>query len=155
MQQVSSSSTKYETYTPYLEFIHNHVKEYCPKAKIYIHQTWAYEEGSDKLKEIGYLSSKDMLEDIKHSYVMAAKAINADGIIPSGQALFNATQMGIQKVHRDTFHASLGVGRYILALTWYKSLTGKDITRDSFGCFDRPVSEHEREIAIKAVCLAF
>jgi hypothetical protein len=96
-----------------------------------------------------------MFEDLKRSYVMAAQAINADGIIPCGQVLFNATQMGIHKVHRDNAHASLGVGRYMLALTWYKALTGKDIIQDSFCDFDCPVSEQEREIAIKAVCSAF
>ena len=155
LQQVSSSSTNYETYTPYLEFIHEHVKKYCPKAKVYMHQTWAYEDGSDMLKNNGYLCAKDMFEDIKCSYNAAARAINADGIIPSGQVMFNATQMGISKIHRDTFHASLGVGRYMLALTWYKALTGEDITQNSFSDFDCPVTEQEREIAIKAVCSAF
>ena len=155
LQQVSTSSAKYETYTPYLEYIYNHVKKYCPKAKVYLHQTWAYEQGSDMLKNNGYLSANDMFEDIKRSYAMAAQAINADGIIPSGQAMFNATQMGIDKVHRDTFHASLGVGRYMLALTWYKALTGNDITQNTFCDFDCPVSEQEREIAIKAVAAAF
>ena len=103
----------------------------------------------------GYLYAKDMLEDIKRSYAAAADAIGADGIIPCGQAMFNATQMGICKIHRDSLHASFGVGRYILALTWYKALTGKDITKDSFSEFDRPVSEQEREIAIRAVNSAF
>ena len=103
----------------------------------------------------GYLYAKDMLEDIKRAYAEAVKAIGADGIIPCGQAMFNATQMGNYKVYRDSFHASFGVGRYILALTWYKALTGKDITKDSFSEFDRPVSEQEREIAIKAVDSAF
>ena len=155
LQQASGFSAKYDTYTPYLEYIYKHVKKYCPKAKVYIHQTWAYEEESDKLKNNGYLRAKDMFEDIKRSYVTAAQEIHADGIIPCGQVLFNATQMGIQKVHRDTYHASLGVGRYMLALTWYKALTGKDITQDTFSDFDSPVSEQEREIAIKAVCSAF
>ena len=163
LQQVSFASIKYETYTPYLEFIYDHIKKYCPKAKIYMHQTWAYEEGSNTLKNNtmknnegdGYLYAKDMLEDIKRSYAAAANAIGADGIIPCGQAMFNATQMGIEKVHRDSFHATFGVGRYILALTWYKALTGKDITKDSFSELDRPVSAQEREIAIKAVNAAF
>lgn len=154
LQQVSSSSEKYESYTPYLEFIYDHVKQICPRAKVYIHQTWAYEEGSDGLRNKGYNCAKDMLEDVKRSYDMAYRAIDADGIIPSGQVLYNATQMGIS-VHRDTFHASMGVGRYMLALTWYKALTGNDITADSFCDFDSHVSEMEREIAIRAVNSVF
>jgi hypothetical protein len=122
---------------------------------VYIHETWAYEEGSERLKSVGYLSSSDMLADLTRAYATARKAINADGIIPSGRVMFNATQMGIDKVHRDTFHASLGVGRYMLALTWYKALTGNDIVGDTFNDFDVPVSESEREIAIKAVLSAF
>jgi hypothetical protein len=43
----------------------------------------------------------------------------------------------------------------MLALTWYKALTGKDMIQDSFSEFDCPVSEKEREIAIKAVYSAF
>ena len=59
--------------------------------------------------------------------------------------------MGIEKIHRDTFHASLGAGRYLLALCWYKALTKKDISNNTFDDFDEPVTESEREIVIKAV----
>ena len=155
LQQASHESFNYENYTPYLEYIYEHVKRYCPKAKVYIHQTWAYEEGSDRLKKMGYLRAEDMLSDVKHSYATAAEVIGADGIIPSGTAMFNATQMGIDKIHRDTFHASYGAGRYLLALTWYKALAGKDISGDGFCDFDEPVSEAEIEIIKKAVDSAF
>ena len=50
-----------------------------------------------------------------------------------------------------TFHASLGVGRYLLALTWLRTLTGCDITENAFSAFAAPVSEEERRIAIAAV----
>ena len=58
---------------------------------------------------------------------------------------------GIPKVHRDTFHASLGAGRYLLALCWFATLTGRDITANSFTDFDKPVTADEREIVISAV----
>ena len=47
------------------------------------------------------------------------------------------------KCHRDTFHASLGAGRYALALTWIKALTGSDININSFKDTAEPVSEDE------------
>ena len=132
------------------------MKKYCPHAKIYIHQTWAYENGSDRLINVGgYATAKDMFESIRNAYEQAAKLVKADGVIPSGEAMFNATQMGIEKIHRDTFHASLGAGRYLLALTWYKALTGKDILENDFEDFDVPVSNTERNIVIKAVNAAF
>ena len=94
-----------------------------------------------------------MLRDVKSAYTAAATAIQADGIIPCGTAMANAVSMDMP-VHRDTFHASYGAGRYLLALTWYKTLTGKDISNNDFDAFDEPVSDKEREIVIKAVNLA-
>ena len=151
LQQASQFSPDYETYTTYLQYLAEYVKKYCPRAKIYIHQTWAYEEGSDRLNKVGYEHAQDMFEKIEASYTKAALAIHADGIIPCGRAMLNATQFGIEKIHRDTFHAALGVGRYLLGLTWYKTLTGNDISENAFDDFDVPVSEEERKIAIQAV----
>ena len=96
-----------------------------------------------------------MFKNIREAYAKAAQTIQADGIIPCGQAMLNATKMGMEKIHRDTFHASYGAGRYLLALTWYKALTGKDITNNDFDDFDEPVSDRERQIVIKAVNAAF
>ena len=145
LQQASHFSAHYETY-----------KKYCPHSKIYIHQTWAYEDGSERLRDVGNFDSADeMFRNIRESYAKAAQRIQTDGIIPCGQAMLNATKMGIEKIHRDTFHASLGAGRYLLALTWYKALTGNDIANNDFDDFDEPVNDKERKIVIKAVNAAF
>jgi hypothetical protein len=92
-----------------------------------------------------------MLSDVRDCYSKAAEKIQASGIIPCGEAMMKALELGMGKVHRDTFHASLGAGRYLLALCWYKTLTGKDITGNAFDDFDAPVTEQERKIVIKAV----
>ena len=86
---------------------------------------------------------------------MAFKHIKADGIIPSGKAMLNALEMCIGKIHRDGYHATLGAGRYLLALCWYKFLTGKDISNDKFNAFDEKITKKEREIVINAVNKAF
>ena len=151
LQQVSNLSPKYNSYTPYIERLADYVREGCPKAKIYIHQTWAYEEGSKRLiEEMKYEHSTEMYEGIADAYGKAAKAVDAVGIIRNGEAMIKAQELGL-KLHRDTFHASLGVGRYLLALNWFKALTGKDISNNRFDDFDEEVSEEERELAIKAV----
>ena len=156
LQQASHESGNFETYSPYIETLVEYVKKYCPKAKIYLHQTWAYEDGSERLtKKAGYETADEMFSDIRAAYEKAAKLIGADSIIPSGQAILNATKFGLEKIHRDTFHMSYGAGRYLLALVWFKSLTGKDITDNSFDEFDHPVTEEERAIVIKAVNEAF
>lgn len=152
LQQASHFSFDKETYFPYVEALAAYVRKYCPRAKIYIHETWAYEDGSARLTEIaGYNAADKMLADIQNAYALAAKAVNAYGIIRCGTAMMEALSLGAEKVHRDTFHASLGLGRYLLALTWYKTLTGKDISANAFNDFDEAVGEKEREIAIKAV----
>ena len=56
-----------------------------------------------------------------------------------------------RKVHRDTFHAGLGLGRYALGLLWYTALTGKNVKNNTFSDFDEPVSQAEIEIAKKCV----
>ena len=151
LQQASPFSGRYETYSPYIEALAAYVRKYCPHSKILLHQTWAYEEDSQRLKSLGYASSKEMLSAACDAYDRAAQAIKADGIIPSGRAMMRAVETGIEKIHRDTYHASLGVGRYLLALCFYKFLTKNDITGNTFDGFDVPVTEQEREIAIKAV----
>ena len=156
LQQASYDSAKINSYFPYVEILADHVKKYCPYAKIYIHQTWAYEEGSQKLTSVaGYEKSKDMFKDVCKAYDKVAKTIKADGIIPSGKAMFNATTLGIEKIHRDTYHASYGAGRYLLALTWYKALTGNSINDNDFNDFDEQISEEERKIVIESVNKAF
>ncbi|MBQ9730055.1 MAG: DUF4886 domain-containing protein [Clostridia bacterium] len=155
LQQASHYSANFETYTPYLEEIAAHIKKVCPSAKLFIHETWGYENGSEKLQNAGFSSYKEMQIAVLKAYEKAVKVIDADGVIPSGRVMLCASEMGIKKIHRDTFHAALGVGRYVLALTWYKALTGKDITNNRFDNFDEPISESEREIAIHAVKSAF
>ena len=149
-QQASHLSGFEDSYTPYLTELVDYAKKYCPKAKIYIHQTWVYSDEEAIIKR-GYEGPEHMFDSLKKCYKKAVKLIKADGIIPSGEVMWKAHKDGIEKVHRDGSHASLGVGRYMLGLTWYRILFNKDITENDFNNFDEPVSEEERKIAINAV----
>ena len=152
-QQASHHSPKYETYQPYLSALSAHVRKMCPMAKQLIHQTWGYEEGSERLGTMmGYTSAAEMTADIVKAYQKAAADIGAQGIIPSGELMAKMSANGMEKVHRDTYHARLGVGRYALGLLWYAVLFGKDVSADTFDDFDEPVTECERQIAIQSVC---
>lgn len=152
LQQVSSEAPYYETYQPYLNKIVEFVRLCAPKAKIAIHQTWAYEQGSARLNdELGYKDQADMFKDVKCAYQKAADEINADLIIPSGEVFQAMLKEGFEKIHRDTFHASRGAGRYALALTWYKTLTGNGIENNSFCDFDEDIANEEIEKIKKAV----
>lgn len=152
LQQASVKSGIFDTYTPYLEALYDLVKEYCPKAKVLLHETWAYEEGSQKITEnTPFKTSEEMYNALHSAYEKASELISADGIIPSGTALRLAVKAGIEKSHRDAIHVSYGAGRYLLALCWYSYLTGNDIENNSFSDFDQEVNEKEREIVIRAV----
>ena len=152
IQQVSSESPYYETYQPYLNKIVEYVRLCVPKAKIAIHQTWAYEQDSHRLNiELGYKNHTDMFEDVRASYEKAAKDIKADFIIPSGAVFQRLIESGIEKVHRDTFHASYGLGRYALGLLWYSILSGNDVKQNTFCDFDEEISKTEIEKAKECV----
>ena len=152
LQQASPLSGRQESYSPYLQALAEYVRRYCPHTRILIHQTWAYEDGSQKLENLGlYGDAREMFAAIEQAYRHAADMIGADGIIPCGAAMQRAREYGIEKIHRDTFHADLGVGRYLLALCWYKALTGNDISTNRFSEFDVPVTEDERRAAIQSV----
>lgn len=152
LQQVSHLAVDYETYQPYLSELTKVVRKLCPKAKIALQQTWAYEEESHRLTvELGYKKRSDMFCDIEKAYKKAAGDIGADFIIPSGELMEKLTEMGIEKVHRDTFHASFGLGRYAIGLLWYSTLTGKNTDNVSYCDFDEPVIEEEIKIAKAAV----
>ena len=152
LQQVSHQSVDFETYEPYLSFMKNYIQTYCPKAKIYIHQTWAYEEHSDRLnKTMGYEKAADMLADLKGAYIKAKETIQAEGIIPCGEVMYEMLLRGIPSVHRDSFHASYGLGRYALALTWYGFLTGNPIKDNDFTSFDQEETAEAIQIAKESV----
>lgn len=152
LQQVSHLAPRYETYQPYLDALAAYVREKCPGAKLLIHQTWAYEKDSDRLcRELGYTQPQEMLDDVKAAYAKAAEAVAADGMIRSGELFASLLSGGIPKVHRDTFHASLGLGRYALGLLWYHTLTGRDVTRNSFTSLDESAAPEELRIVKLAV----
>lgn len=152
LQQASIESPNYNSYQPYLEKLAEYVRLCVPKAKIVIHQTWAYEQDSERLNNTaGYSDYRDMLNDIKEAYQKAAQDIRADFTIPSGEVFGALLENGIEKVHRDTYHASRGLGRYAIGLTWYKFLTGNDIAKNTFANFDEEISDEEITIAKKCV----
>ena len=152
VQQTSAQSPWYHTYQPYLDGLVAYIRRLVPKAKIAIHQTWAYEQGSKRLnEELNYSDYKEMLGDIVKAYQEAAEHICADYLIPSGEVFGAMLESGIEKIHRDTYHAALGLGRYALGLTWYKTLTGNDISENTFCDFDEEVSAEQIAIAKKCV----
>ena len=152
LQQASHQSPYYKSYQPYLDELNAYVRRCVPQARVLIHQTWAYEEGSERFRQIPEpMTSAEMLEKIKENYDRAVREIGADGMIRSGELMAKLLENGIARVHRDGFHASLGLGRYALALLWYATLSGRTIEDNAFTDFDVEVSDEEIAIAKKCV----
>lgn len=148
LQQASHASFKPDSYAPYIQELAEHIRLCQPKAKILVHQTWAYEAGSAKLLNVTpYGSPEQMLAALKAAYAQAAASIDADGIIPSGELMMQLLEKGVQKIHRDGFHLSLGLGRYAAGLLWYRLLTGNAVSGNTFCAFDAPVAEAEQSLA--------
>lgn len=152
LQQASHYSGDYDTYQPYLDALSEYIRKYCPKSELVIHETWAYEEGCARLKEKAhYDDSESMYNDLHENYKRAAKAVGAKLIIPSGTLFKNLLAAGVPKIHRDTFHATKGLGRYALALVWFRTLTGKSVLTNDFDSFDEEISN--TEIALAKECV--
>ena len=153
IQQASHFSYNYGTYAPYLPALAEWIRKCCPGAKLYLHQTWGYEDGSDRLHITPFATNGDMMEKIRESYRRAAEEIGADGVIPSGEAMLHLAKSGV-RAHRDGFHASLAAGRYAIALTWAGALLGQDPRENTFSDFDIPATAEEILAAKEAAAFA-
>ena len=152
MQQVSHLSFKKESYLPYIFALVDFVRKYAPETKLYLHQTWAYEEGSSSLLNVAKYDRADrMLSDIVKVNSEIAALIEVEKIIRSGELFGVLAQKGIKEIHRDTFHASLGLGRYALGLLWYRTITQNQVSENRFCDFDKPISEEEIQIIKESV----
>lgn len=143
LQQQSVSSPHWDTFEPYATALYDYVKECSPKAKVYLHQTWALETGSDRMKATGFENYDQMFAHIEANYKRCHALLENDGIIPSGRLLADILHKGVPSVHRDGLHVTLGLGRYALGLLWYHVLTGNQVTDNTFSDFDEPISDQE------------
>ena len=152
LQQVSTHSFDKESFYPYIYEVADYVRKKLPNAKIYMHQTWAYEHGSPRSIEItDGRGSEYMLDGIRQSYRRAKKEIGAEGVIPSGELMELLRLAKADGIYRDTFHAGYGLGRYAIGLLWFKLFTGRSVLNNSFCELDEPTSEKNLKIARECV----
>ena len=151
IQQASSKSFSPDSYKPYISKVIDYVREICPKAKIYIHQTWAYQDGSNRLSDYGFSSSDEMFALIEEAYNKAAVEIHADGIIRSGEAIQRLRKAGITDLQPDGFHLNDGIACYTSSLVWLKTLMGTDLDKVTFTETDIPITDEQINIAKNVV----
>lgn len=132
LQQASGSSGMAETYEPYLSDLIDIIEENAtnPDMKLGWHMTWAYQQ--DTTHNEFYKYDNDQLT-MYNAVVGAVKEkvlpLNKfDFIIPSGTAVQNMrTSFAGDILTRDGYHMGYVLGRYIIGLTWFKSITGADM----------------------------
>ena len=136
LQQASHFSGQSETYFPYIEHLYKYVKQTLHNSEIYINQTWAYEYNSTHSAFPVYESNRHVMhEKLAAAYDLAAKSIGVKQIyvgnavaLARENALFDPERGGLA-LTRDGFHLSYSYGRYLAALVWYMTLTGKNIEK--------------------------
>lgn len=152
IQQASIKSYNENNYYPYINELVDYLREKQPRAKILIHETWGYGDGGKPLETwTDFSSFEEMSEAVISTYKKVYKDMSLDGIIPSGELLLSLYRKGITKLHRDGTHVSYGIGRFALALLWYRCLTGKSVADVAFNDFEERISESEVAIIKETV----
>ena len=139
--QCSPDSGEYETYQPYLSELAAYVRKLCPPAKLVIQMTWTFAHGCPRFKLTPFETPEEMLPAIVSSYELAAKAIDADFIIPSAKAIQKLYAEIGADTYRDGFHCHRGHTRYLLGCLWFMAFTKKSIAGNTFRDFDTEISE--------------
>lgn len=149
LQQASPDCGFYESYQPYLRDLTAFVRETCPGARLYFHQTWAYEPDSDHPHFSNYgCDQQKMYDAIIAASEAAAQRIGA-GLIPAGRLIqrlrttvpeFDYPNGGLS-LCRDGYHLSYDYGRFAAAGLWLRVLTGKTLSVTEFEGFDSGLLE--------------
>ncbi len=122
-----------------------YIDKYAPKAKVLIHRTWAYPSYSAKDK--GFSTSREMYNAVCTAYDKATDLIKPDGEICSGDCMIKAFDALGDGVYRDPIHASLGFGRYMLGIKWFRTLFGEKETFTHITDFDEPMTDEQKRLA--------
>ena len=137
LQQVSGKSGIKESFEPYLGILFDYVKKSLPEAKIYFHETWAYDVSSAHPDFVYYNNDRDYMQSrIKQTYEYYSKKYGVE-ILPVGEVIQHFRKNvepfcdGVS-LTRDSFHLSFTYGRYIASLVWYYIFTGRDAQKTEY-----------------------
>ena len=134
-QQQSGQSGIYETWAESLPDLLTYVKARVPaKAKMMIHQTWAYDQTSTHRDFHRYdHNQQKMYAAIVDAVRKTSKLTRIKMVIPSGTAVQNArTTVLKDKITRDGYHLHKTYGRYVAACTWYEKIFKKNVVGNTY-----------------------
>lgn len=138
-QQASHDSGWSDTYEPFLGKFICHIKEQAPQAAILLQETWAYEIDSTHANFPRYNNSQQEMYSCLRSAYEAASRRHGLKLIPCGDIIQKLRKIppfvyedGGISLCRDGFHMNYIYGRYALALTWYKAITGNWVSGNTY-----------------------
>ena len=134
-QQNSGRSGLYDTWMASLPQLMKYVRtKVSKKAKMVIHQTWAYDKTSKHKDFKNYNNDQDlMFNSILDAVNRVAKELGVKVIVPSGTAVQNArtTPLG-ECITRDGYHLHKTYGRYVAACTWFEKIFKKNVVGNTY-----------------------
>ena len=138
-QQASHDSGWAESYEPFLTLIADYLRKMAPRAKLCLHQTWAYETDSWHDNFMRYNRDQALMyRKLTACYRDAAQRHDMQ-LIPCGDVIQTLRQEapfrygeGGMSLCRDGFHMHLIYGRYALSCTWARTLCGADLEKSDY-----------------------
>ena len=154
LQQSSYDSGWVDSYELFFGLLLAYVKRFAPQAKLYIHQTWAYDTGSGHGCFMRYhRDQEEMHRRLASAYGQMAEKY-ALPVIPVGDVIRALRKtppfspcVGEKSISRDGFHLHYLYGRYAAALTWLKILCGINATENDY-VPETPLTDEKAEEAL-------
>ncbi len=133
IQQCSHLSGIPESYSPYLSELAEYCRMVQPKAKIMLHQTWAYEPTTEHPGFANYgRNQQEMYKALTEAYANASMEADIDLIIPSGRAWQTARNTIPDRLTvEDGYHGN-GLGCYLAGACFYEMIFNESIYENAF-----------------------
>ena len=138
-QQASGFSGWKESYEPFLGLMIDHIRKICPKAKLWLQQTWAYEVGAPHANFMRYYRDQQLMYAKLSACYREMGAKYGLDLIPCGDMIqlvrktkeFDFANGGLS-LCRDGYHMSHTYGRFLLGCCWANKLAGVDVSEIGF-----------------------
>lgn len=146
-----SREESYDCLPKLVSYIRQRVNDYT---RIAFNMTWVGEPEHTHREMVFYGGDQvglyQQIADLTQRLILPMEGI--DCVSPVGTAIQNARTCIAERLTRDGYHLSLTLGRYIAALTFWKTLTGADIRTVEW--MPEDVDEPTKKLALRAVCNA-
>lgn len=154
LQHGTADGSKYTELEYYEKFplLVSEIKAIAPtKAKIVFNMSWVGEPSNCHPEIVSFNGDTarmyEIITEITETFILPTKDL--DLVAPTGTAIQNARTSRIESLNRDGYHLSLGTGRYIASLAFFKAITGVCINNAEW--VPEGVGEYEKQVAIESV----